>query len=107
MKRVLVACCSDRDLRGDYNIAWSVVLHRGQDGGRAQTLVLDGGELRSFLELSSFVCDDPTVPASLPHCCIMGPEVPPLGSSIFWVSKDPQKMQIPNILENRYQVMCV
>lgn len=42
MKRVLVACCSDRDLRGDYNIAWSVVLHRGQDGVRAQMCWMEG-----------------------------------------------------------------
>lgn len=29
MKRVLVVCCSNRDFRGDYNIAWPVVCGRG------------------------------------------------------------------------------
>ena len=29
MKRVLVACCSNRDFRGNYNIAWPVVCGRG------------------------------------------------------------------------------
>lgn len=56
---------------GDYHIALPVVLDKGQEGlgvgtSRAQTPVLDGGEWRSLLTVSSSVNDVPT--PSLPHC---------------------------------------
>lgn len=101
-----MACCSDRDLRGDYSIALPVVLERGHNGvgtgwGISRT---QSSPLRRFPALAT------RAPLHRPKCaplCIIVPEVPPSGSSFFWVSKDLQEVQMPDLWKIGISYKCV